>query len=68
MAQENLIKKAQYILDLADVKINGGRPWDIKVKNNQLYNRVILGGSIALGNLMWTVGGMLNGLMIFFLE
>jgi len=32
-----------------DVKINGSRPWDIKVHNEKLYRRVISQGSIGLG-------------------
>ncbi len=41
--------KAQEILDLADVKINGDRDWDIQVKNPGFYSRVLAGGSLALG-------------------
>jgi cyclopropane-fatty-acyl-phospholipid synthase len=37
------------ILSTADVKIDGDRPWDIKVHNDRLYSRVIAGGSLALG-------------------
>ena len=42
-------QKAQEILDLADVKINGDRPWDIQVTNEDFYARVLRGGSLALG-------------------
>lgn len=37
------------LLANADVKINGNRPWDIQVKNEKLYSRVLAGGSLALG-------------------
>ena len=37
------------LLNLADIKINGDRPWDIQVKNQKLYQRVLSGGSLALG-------------------
>ena len=37
------------MLLLADVKINGGRPWDIQVHNPAFYSRVLKGGSLALG-------------------
>src|SRR3989344_4857673 len=37
------------LLSYADVKINGPRPWDIKVHNEKLYSRVLLGGNLALG-------------------
>jgi cyclopropane-fatty-acyl-phospholipid synthase len=42
-------KGIQRILDLADVQINGNRPWDIQVRNKMLYQRVLAGGSLALG-------------------
>ena len=37
------------ILGLADVKINGERPWDIQVNNEGFYNRVLRDGSLGLG-------------------
>ncbi|HKJ46889.1 MAG TPA: cyclopropane fatty acyl phospholipid synthase [Balneolales bacterium] len=37
------------LLDLADIKVNGDRPWDIKIHNPDLYDRVLAGGSLALG-------------------
>jgi len=42
-------EKVQQLLDLADVKINGKRSWDIQVHNEKLYSRVLAGGSLALG-------------------
>lgn len=36
-------------LALADIRINGSRPWDIQVRNPKFYTRVLAGGSIALG-------------------
>jgi cyclopropane-fatty-acyl-phospholipid synthase len=39
----------QKLLDKADIRINGKRPWDIKVHNPKLYSRVLTGGSLALG-------------------
>lgn len=32
-----------------DIRINGNRPWDIQINNPQFYQRVISGGSLALG-------------------
>ena len=46
MGSEQVIKK---ILSLADVSINGNRPWDIKVNDKKLYGRILSGGSLALG-------------------
>jgi len=42
-------KVVQKILDLADIKINGDNPWDIQVKNDNLYSRVLKQGSLGLG-------------------
>jgi len=39
----------QDIFDLANVRINGNRPWDIQVQNLSFYERVLAGGSLALG-------------------
>lgn len=42
----------QYLTKLlagADIKINGNRPWDIKVKNEEFFSRVLLQGSLGLG-------------------
>ena len=43
---KNVVTKLLYD---ADIRIDGGRPWDIKVHNEQLYPRVLSGGSLALG-------------------
>ncbi len=40
---------AQKILARLDVQINGSRPWDIQVNNPEFFNRVLVGGSLALG-------------------
>ena len=37
------------IFSMADIKINGSRPWDIQVHNAQLFNRLLSNGSLALG-------------------
>ena len=37
------------LLVKADVTINGSRPWDIKVHNPDLYQRVLQEGSLGLG-------------------
>ncbi len=39
----------QDYLDIAGIKINGARPWDIQVHNRRLYARILSGGSLALG-------------------
>jgi len=40
---------AQKLLDLADIKIGGSRPWDIKVYNKNFYKKVFSQGSLGLG-------------------
>jgi len=49
MSKSNAKKTVQELLDHLDVKINGNRPWDIKVNNSRFYSRVLSGGSLALG-------------------
>jgi cyclopropane-fatty-acyl-phospholipid synthase len=39
----------QSILAQADVQINGERPWDIQVHNEKFYQRVVIHGSLGLG-------------------
>ena len=42
-------EKIQRLLDKAGVTINGPHDFDIQVHNEKLYGRVLLGGSLALG-------------------
>jgi cyclopropane-fatty-acyl-phospholipid synthase len=37
------------LLESVDIRINGNRPWDIKVHNENLYRRIISKGSIGIG-------------------
>ena len=39
----------QELLSIADIRIGGARPWDIHVRNEQFFSRVLAGGSLALG-------------------
>ncbi|MBC2703910.1 cyclopropane fatty acyl phospholipid synthase, partial [Desulfobacula sp.] len=48
--KESKVKKAvQKIFDPIDIQINGNRPWDIRINNPDFYERVLTGGSLALG-------------------
>jgi cyclopropane-fatty-acyl-phospholipid synthase len=38
------------LLSEADILIDGPRPWDIRVLNDDLYERVLTGGSLAAGD------------------
>lgn len=40
---------ALQLLEKADIKVNGSRPWDIQVHNEALYARVMQEGSLGLG-------------------
>ena len=49
MIIKSMKQTVQDLLGHADIKINGKRPWDIQVNNQDLYPRVLAGGSLALG-------------------
>ncbi len=46
MKSKEILEK---VLKSADIKINGDRPWDIKVLDERLYNRVLLKGTLGIG-------------------
>ncbi len=37
------------LLEPADIHLNGSRPWDVQVKNDSFFSRVLLCGSLGLG-------------------
>jgi len=41
--------KIKKILSNADIELNGSRPWDIQVHNEDFYARAIAQGSIGIG-------------------
>ena len=43
---EDIVRK---ILDPSGVQINGNKPWDIQIHNPSFYERILSGGSLALG-------------------
>ena len=49
MKESNAKQVVQKILEHLDVQINGNRPWNIQVYNLNFYDRVLAGGSLALG-------------------
>jgi cyclopropane-fatty-acyl-phospholipid synthase len=49
MSRDSFRYKVERLFALADVEINGNRPWDMQVHNSDLYPRVLSGGSLALG-------------------
>ena len=40
MLKRNIKKTFQDLLNLADIRINGNKPWDIQVVNPAFYTRV----------------------------
>lgn len=42
-------KKAFSLLREADIEVNGDKPWDIQVHNEELYARTFMGGTVAFG-------------------
>ena len=46
---KNLKNYTQKRLEEIDIKINGDRPWDLQVYNDDFYWRIFLYGSLGLG-------------------
>jgi len=42
-------RKFESILAPADVRINGGRPWDLRVRDERLYSRILAEGTLGVG-------------------
>ncbi|MGH8644270.1 MAG: cyclopropane fatty acyl phospholipid synthase [Gammaproteobacteria bacterium] len=42
-------EKFRHLLQLADVELNGNRPWDIRVHDPRFYARVFADGALGLG-------------------
>jgi len=42
-------RKIEEILMLADVRIDGDRPWDMQVHDDRLYQRILVKGTLGLG-------------------
>lgn len=42
-------RKVEELLALANVQVNGERPWDMQVHNQDLYQRILAKGTLGLG-------------------
>lgn len=42
-------KRVEGLLALADIRVGGDRPWDIQVHNKGFFGRVVIQGSLGLG-------------------
>ena len=49
MENSSVKKIEQKMLEPSDIQINGRRPWDIQIHNHNFFERVLSGGSLALG-------------------
>lgn len=49
MSTTKLKATGEKLLGLADIKIDGPNPWDLKVNNEKFYKRVVGQGSLGLG-------------------
>jgi cyclopropane-fatty-acyl-phospholipid synthase len=49
MNLELLKQRVQRLLERADVRVDGNRPWDIRVRDEAFYPRVLAHGSMGLG-------------------
>jgi len=49
MKQDNFEKTACQLLESANVQINGQHPWDIRIHNENFYEKVMTKGSLGLG-------------------
>lgn len=49
MAKNSMQQTVEDLLGRADVKVDGKRPWDIQVKNQGVFSRILSGGTLALG-------------------
>lgn len=47
--QDRLRRRFERLLAEADVRVNGPRPWDMQVHNEGLWQRLLLNGSLGLG-------------------
>ena len=49
MAHDRFRRRVEELLSLADVKIDGDRPWDIRVHDDRLYSRLLAHGQLGFG-------------------
>lgn len=49
MSRSTPSDKVQRLLNQADIRINGNRPWDIRVENDHFYRALLCQGSLGLG-------------------
>ncbi|WP_147651237.1 cyclopropane fatty acyl phospholipid synthase [Vulcaniibacterium gelatinicum] len=68
---QGLRGRVERLLEAADVRIGGDRPWDIAVHDARFYARVLLQGSLGLGESYmdgWWDAGSLDGFLFRLLD
>ena len=71
MSVERFRRKVAHVLHPADVRIGGERPWDLEVRNDAFYPRVLAHGSLGLGESFmegWWDTRALDGLLFRLLQ
>jgi len=48
-SDQRLSDRCRRMLEVADIRVDGSRPWDIRVNHRDLYRRVVADGSLGLG-------------------
>mgnify|MGYP001163445657 FL=1 len=49
MVMKRIQDHIESLFTLADIRVNGERPWDIRVHNASLFSKIVKNGSLALG-------------------
>ena len=71
MRDDRFHSRLEQLLSDADVRVDGDRAWDMQVCDDRLPARVLLGGSLALGEAYmdgWWDAGSLDGLLFRLLD
>ena len=51
-------RRACALLATADIRVGGGRPWDMRVHHPATFDRILTQGSLGLGEATWMAGGI----------
>jgi cyclopropane-fatty-acyl-phospholipid synthase len=49
MGAQRYRRQVEGLLAAADIRINGDRPWDVQVHNDEIYSRIVAEGMLAVG-------------------
>ena len=63
--------RLEKLLEGTDIEFNGNNPWDIRVYNLKLYERILTQGSLGLGEAYmdgWLAGGIQINLMNYLIS